>query len=335
VTARAVLIARQSVAAVVVASGIGLVAVHARAAAESQAPTATAQTPAPAGQQPSFRAGVDLVSLNVTVTDGTRYVTDLQGENFSVFEDGVKQDVTFFSRTNLPIALVMLLDTSASMELKLPVAQEAAIGFARRLRSQDLAEVIDFDSRVVVLQNFTSKANELEQAIRKTSAGGSTSMFNAVYIALKDLKKVVARNSEEIRRQAIVILSDGQDTSSLLPFEEVLDLAKRSETSIYSIGLRADESSTGGTKAFNEAEFDLRQFAQQTGGRAFFPNQISELNGIYTQISDELSSQYTVGYTSRNPRKDGGWRRVVVRVDRPNAVARTKLGYFAPSAPRS
>ena len=334
-TARAVLIARQSVAAVVVASGIGLVAVHARAAAESQTPTATAQTPAPAGQQPSFRAGVDLVSLNVTVTDGTRYVTDLQGENFSVFEDGVKQDVTFFSRTNLPIALVMLLDTSASMELKLPVAQEAAIGFARRLRSQDLAEVIDFDSRVVVLQNFTSKANELEQAIRKTSAGGSTSMFNAVYIALKDLKKVVARNSEEIRRQAIVILSDGQDTSSLLPFEEVLDLAKRSETSIYSIGLRADESSTGGTKAFNEAEFDLRQFAQQTGGRAFFPNQISELNGIYTQISDELSSQYTVGYTSRNPRKDGGWRRVVVRVDRPNAVARTKLGYFAPSAPRS
>src|SRR4029079_2514350 len=125
---------------------------------------------------------------------------------------------------------VMLLDTSASMELKLPVAQEAATGFARRLRSQDLAEVIDFDSRVVVLQNFTSKANELEQAIRKTSAGGSTSMFNAVYIALKDLKKVVARNSEEIRRQAIVILSDGQDTSSLLPFEEVLDLAKRSET---------------------------------------------------------------------------------------------------------
>ena len=334
-TARAVLIARQSVAAVVVTSGIGLVAVHTRAAAESQTPTATAQAPAPAGQQPSFRAGVDLVSLNVTVTDGTRYVTDLQGENFSVFEDGVKQDVTFFSRTNLPIALVMLLDTSASMELKLPVAQEAAIGFARRLRPQDLAEVVDFDSRVVVLQSFTSKANELEQAIRKTSAGGSTSMFNAVYIALKDLKKVVARNSEEIRRQAIVVLSDGEDTSSLLPFEEVLDLAKRSETSIYCIGLRADELSSGGTKAFNEAEFDLRQIAQQTGGRAFFPNQTSELNGIYTQISDELSSQYTVGYTSRNPRKDGGWRRVVVRVDRPNAVARTKLGYFAPSAPRS
>ena len=127
------------------------------------------------------------------------------------------------------------------MDTKLPTAQEAAIGFAKRLREQDLAEVIDFDSRVVVLQNFTNSAAELEQAIRRTSAGGSTSMYNAVYIALKDLKKVVARNVEEIRRQAIVVLSDGEDTSSLLPFEEVLDLAKRSETAIYTIGLREND----------------------------------------------------------------------------------------------
>ena len=282
-------------------------------------------------QAPSFRAGVDIVSLNVTVTDGTaRYVTDLQAGDFSVFEDGVKQDVTLFSRTNLPIALAVLLDTSASMENKLPVAQEAAIGFARRLRPQDLAEVIDFDSRVVVLQTFTNNAAELEQAIRKTSAGGSTSMFNAIYIALKDLKKVVAKNVDEIRRQAIVVLSDGEDTSSLLPFEEVLDLAKRSETAVYTIGLKADDAGPG-TKGFKEAEFVMRQFAQETGGRAFFPTQVTELAGIYGQISEELSSQYTVGYTSRNPRRDGGWRRVIVRVDRPSAVARTKLGYFAPT----
>src|SRR4029079_8149885 len=111
------------------------------------------------------------------------------------------------SKTNLPVALAILLDTSGSMELKLPVAQEAAAGFAKRLRPQDLAEVIDFDSRVVVLQGFTNKVNELESAIKKTSAGGSTSMFNAIYIALKDLKKVVARNTEEIRRQAIIVLS--------------------------------------------------------------------------------------------------------------------------------
>jgi Ca-activated chloride channel family protein len=290
-------------------------------------PPATPQRPAP-----SFKAGVDLVSLNVTVTDSAaRYVTDLQQEDFQVFEDGVLQEVTFFNKTNLPIALGLLLDTSASMETRLPIAQEAAIGFAKKLRPQDLAEIIDFDSRVLILQAFTNKASDLEQAIRKTAAGGSTSMYNAIYIALKDLKKVVATNVDEIRRQAIVVLSDGEDTSSLLPFEEVLDLAKRSETAIYAIGLRSSEVGGSSNKGFKEAEFVLRQLSQETGGRTFFPTQASELPAIYGQISDELSSQYTVGYTSRNAKRDGAWRRVVVRVNRPNAVPRTKQGYFAPT----
>jgi Ca-activated chloride channel family protein len=317
-------------------------------AAPQQAPTqqppptpqAPPQQPAPAapppgqgsGQQP-FRVGVELVSLNVIVSDASgHYVTDLEPENFSVFEDGVKQDVSFFNKTNLPIALCVLLDTSASMDTKLQTAQEAAIGFAKRMREQDLTEVIDFDSRVVVLQPFTNRAGELEQAIRRTSAGGSTSLYNAVYIALKDLKKVMAKNVDEIRRQAIVVLSDGEDTSSLLPFEEVLDLAKRSETAIYTIGLRSSENASTASKGFREAEFVLRQLSQQTGGRAFFPNHVNELAGVYGQISDELSSQYTIGYSSKNPKRDGSWRRVVVRIDRPSTSARTKQGYFAPSA---
>ena len=302
----------------------------------AQQPPASQQPPAqPAVPQrpPSFRLGVELVSLNVTVTDGSaRYVTDLETDDFSVFEDGVKQEVTFFNKTNLPIALALLLDTSASMETKLQTAQEAAIGFGRRLRPQDLAEVVDFDSRVTVLQTFTSNFADIEQAIRKTSAGGSTSLYNAVYIALKDLKKIVAKNVEEIRRQAIVLLSDGEDTSSLLPFEEVLDLSKRSETAIYAIGLRASEGPSTATKGFKEAEFVLRQLAQETGGRAFFPSQIGELITVYDQISNELSSQYTLGYTPRNPRRDGAWRNIVVRVNRPNVSARTKRGYFAPTA---
>jgi Ca-activated chloride channel family protein len=305
----------------------------------AQTPTPQ-QTPAPqqpaVPQQPSFRAGVDIVSLNVIVTEGNtnKYVTDLTQDDFSVFEDGVKQDVTFFTKTNLPIALALLLDTSASMDTKLSTAQDAAIGFARRLRQQDLGEVIDFDSRVVVLQTFTNSAAELEQAIQKTAAGGSTALYNAIYIALKDLKKAVAKNVEEIRRQAIVVLSDGEDTSSLLPFEEVLDLSKRSETAIYAIGLRSTENASLQSKGFKEAEFVLRQLALETGGRAFFPNQLQDLANVYGQISDELSSQYTVGYSSRNPKRDGSWRRVVVRTNRPNTTARTKQGYFAPTAPR-
>jgi Ca-activated chloride channel family protein len=130
------------------------------------------------------------------------------------------------------------------------------------------------------------------------------------------------------------VLSDGEDTSSLLPFEEVLDLSKRSETAIYAIGLRSTENASLQSKGFKEAEFVLRQLALETGGRAFFPNQLQDLANVYGQISDELSSQYTVGYSSRNPKRDGSWRRVVVRTNRPNTTARTKQGYFAPTAPR-
>jgi Ca-activated chloride channel family protein len=277
-----------------------------------------------------FRAGVELVSLNVTVADNTgRFITDLNQEDFQVFEDGAKQDVTFFTRSQLPIALALLLDTSASMDTKLSTAQEAAIGFARRLRTQDLASVVDFDSRVIILQPFSNDGPALEKAIRDTSAGGSTSLYNAVYIALNEMKKLRARSVEEIRRQAIVVLSDGEDTSSLLPFEEVLELAKRSVTGIYAIGLRSKEPRV--MSSFNEADFVLKSLSQETGGRAFFPRAVSELDAIYSQIADELSSQYTVGYTSKNPRRNGAWRRIVLRVNRPNAIPRTKQGYYAPT----
>ena len=154
---------------------------------------------------------------------------------------------------------------------------------------------------MVILQTFTNNSGELEQAIRRTSAGGSTSMYNAVYIALKDLKKVVATNVEEIRRQAIVLLSDGEDTSSLLPFEEVLDLAKRSETAIYAIGLRSSESGSSASRGFKEAEFVLKQLLRKPAAGRFSSTRSASSAAIYSQISDELSSQYTVGLHVEEP----------------------------------
>jgi len=287
---------------------------------------------APQSQRPEiFKATVDLVSLNVTVVDSqNHYLTDMNEEEFSVFEDGAKQELSFFNRTSLPIALSLLMDTSASMESRLPIAQEAAIGFARKLRPQDLAQLVDFDSRVEITQDFTNNVAALEKAIRATAAGGSTSLHNALYISLKELAKIKAKSQDDIRRRAIVVLSDGEDTSSLVSYEEVLDLAKRSETAIYAIGLQPRDTTQ--SKGFREAEFVLRQFAQETGGRAFFPSRAEDLKDVYGQIADELSSQYSLGYASKNARRDGGWRRIVVQVARPNAVARTKRGYYAPSA---
>jgi Ca-activated chloride channel family protein len=290
----------------------------------------SAQPPSADRQRPAFRAGVDIVSLNTTVMDGANhYVTDLEIKEFSVFEDGVKQDVTFFTRRQQPIALSLLLDSSASMEDKMTTVQTAAINFVKRLKANDLAQVIDFDSRVEVRQGFTANQGELEVAIQQTAPGGSTSLHNAIYIALKELRKIRAVSEEDIRRQALIVFSDGEDTSSLVPFEEVLDLAKRSETAIYTIALRGADTQT---KGFREAEFVMRQLAQETGGRSFFPAKVEDLSNVYSQIADELASQYTLGYTSKNGRRDGAWRRIVVQVARAGVVPRTKKGYYAPAA---
>jgi Ca-activated chloride channel family protein len=284
-----------------------------------------------AAQGQAFRGGVELVSLNVTVTDtANRFVTDLAPGGFSVYEDGVKQDVTFFNRTNLPIAVSLLVDTSASMEDKMNTVHVAASGFAQRLRAQDLGQLIDFNTRVTIAFPFTNTIADLQKAINATVAGGSTALYNAVYIALRELKKTHARTSDEIRRQAIILLSDGEDTSSLVSFDEVMDLAKRSETSVYAIGIRSNDP--GIRKGFQEAEYVLRQLTSQTGGRVFFPATIADLPAVYDQISQELSSQYMIGYSSKNAKRDGAWRRVVVRVDRPDLFARTKLGYYGPTS---
>lgn len=277
-----------------------------------------------------FRSGVDIVSLSVTVTDAqNHYLTDLEQGDFTVLEDGARQELLYFSKANLPIALSLLIDTSASMEERLLVAQNAAVGFAHRIREQDLAQVIDFDSRVQIAQPFTADKAALEAAIRGTASGGSTSLYNAIYIALRELKKVRTTKQEEVRRDAIIVLSDGEDTTSLVSFEEVMELAKRSETSIYTIGLQPREPAY--VKGFREAEFVLRQLAQETGGRAFFVQKAEELTGVYGQIADELSSQYSLGYASKNAKRDGAWRKLAVQVARANAVTRTRRGYYGPA----
>jgi len=282
----------------------------------------------PPQQAPAFRAGIDVVSLNVTVIDGAhKYITDLEPSEFSVFEDGIKQDITFFNRRQQPIALSLLLDSSASMEEQLTTLQTTATNFVHRLKPNDLAQIIDFDSRVEIRQGFTSNQPELEAAIHEMTAGGSTSLFNAIYIALRELGKVRAVREEEIRRQALILFTDGEDTSSLVSFDEVLDLAKRSETTIYTIALRGADV---GAKGFREAEFVLRTLAQETGGRAFFPMKIEDLSAVYSEIADELSSQYILGYISTNSKRDGTWRRVDIRISRPSLTPRTKKGYYGP-----
>ena len=281
-------------------------------------------------QGPSFHGGVDVVAVNVTVTDGARhYLTNLGPQDFLIFEDGRQQEPTFFQKTGVPLALTLALDTSASMDLSLPIAQKAAIGFVRELAPVDVASLIDFNSHVLVRQGFTTDREVLGRAIRQTTAGGSTALFNALYIALRELNKTIRdEDPAQPRRRAIVVLSDGDDTSSLVTFDELLDVAARSDTAIYAIGLGGGEAPR---KGFQDGQFVLRHLTQQTGGRAFFPLDAKELAGIYREIRAELSSQYLLAYESNNPRRDGQFRHIAIRVQQPGAAARARAGYYAPS----
>ena len=281
-----------------------------------------------------YRGGTDLVLLSVTVTDGAgRHVPGLQREDFRIYEDGVPQEIAHFSSQPEPISLSLLIDTSTSMEMerKLTLAQQAASGFVSRLGPGDVAQIIDFDSQTKILAPFTGDKAELDRALRLTKAGGSTSLYNAIYTSLSELRRLRGQSGREARRQAIVLLSDGEDTASLVSDEQVLELAKKSEINIYAISLRPNRASDRQRQAFSQAEYLVNALTRETGGRAFFPSSIGELESVYERIAEELRTLYSVGYVSSNARRDGKWRRIVVRVpDREGITVRHKLGYYAP-----
>jgi Ca-activated chloride channel homolog len=286
-----------------------------------------------------FRTGVDLVALNVTVTDGDQqFVTGLTADHFAVFEDGIQQDVSFFATTNVPIDLAILLDTSASMSDKLLTMQQAAIGFAATMRPGDRVTVVDIKDTVKVLHPLDSDPAGAAAAIKATFARGGTALYNGLYMTLREMVKQ-RKQSDDIRRQAIAVLSDGDDTASLMGFDDVMDVAKQSGIAIYTITLRSPyllkAAAANGQRYFSQSEFGMKSLAQETGARAFFPVTINELAGVYGTIADELAAQYAIGYTSKNPKRDGAFRRVVVRIaDGPGMRARARSGYQSPRAER-
>ncbi len=291
-----------------------------------------AQQPQPAAtpRPLSFGTGIEVINLNVSVVDNqNRYITDLAKPDFAVFEDGVKQDLSLFTHESLPISLSLLIDGSASMADKVPFVQGAATRFIKTLRVQDNAQVIQFNDRITTLHDFTADHELLGGAIRKTAAAGPTALHNAVYVALKELTRL--KKAGELRRLAIVLLTDGEDTSSLITDEQVVDLAKKTEIAIYSISIRENRPQDRDRLSFSQAVHLLTVLSRDTGGQVHFPNSPSELDQVYDRIAEELRTQYSIGYVSSNPRRDGKWRRIVVRTpERGNLQVRHKLGYYAP-----
>jgi Ca-activated chloride channel family protein len=285
-------------------------------------------------QTATFKSGVDMVPLTVTVTDTSgRYITGLTGSDFTVLEDGVEQPVSFFACGDVPVDLALVIDTSVSMRADLPIVQSAASGLVRTLRGSDRGAVIEVKDTAGIPQPFTSDRLLIERSIRALKTSGATALYDGLYVALKEFERE-RRATLQVRRQVLVLLSDGLDTKSHLAFEDVMDLERRVGVNIYVIALRGDAALTPRARqdgSILEAEFTMGAVARESGGRSFFPKDARELPEIYAAIAQELASQYDLGYSPVRPGGNGAFRRVAVRMPpHTNAVARTRGGYYAP-----
>jgi Ca-activated chloride channel homolog len=278
-----------------------------------------------------FQTGIDVVALAVTVTDPSqKIVGNLQRTDFAVYEDGVEQDLAYFETGDVPLDLALLIDTSASMEGKLGFVRKAATGFTSTLRPGDRASVISFNNRVNVMQGFTEDVPAITRAIGRITANGGTALYNALYITLKEYAREL-RKDDVVRRRAIVLLTDGEDTASLMSYDELLREAKREAITVYTIGLRGNDMTPAAREKhhFSQTDFLLKSLASETGALAFFPQREGELSVAYSAIGKELAEQYALGYVSKNPARTGAYRRVSIQiVNRPDCRPRARTGYL-------
>jgi Ca-activated chloride channel homolog len=290
----------------------------------------TAMSSAPLAQ---FRSGIQMVPLTVTVTNRVgRPVSGLTSSQFTILEDGARQTLSYFSTVESPVDVAFLLDTSSSMNRELPLAREAACGLARRLRPGDRGAVAGVAETMFEAQPLTPDVASVERAIRSIHASGATAIYEAVYIRMREFERS-SRNVSELRRRAIVLLSDGLDNASRIEFDDLLDSVRRSDVVIYIIlldrDLRNAMGSSEGASAV-QADFAMRSLARDSGGRMFTPQSGAELSGIYDTIAYELGNQYVLGYIPTRQDSDGSFRRIAVHVRHPDAAqARTRAGYYA------
>ena len=276
-------------------------------------------------QREPIRVEVEAVNVLVTVHDKTtrKFITDLGVDDFSIIEEGVYQRITNFSQQiNLPLTIALCIDTSSSVKIKLGFEKEAAIDFLFTvMQPRDRVLLLEFDTGVTLLHDFTSNPNDIVGEIRRLKAGGGTSLYDAIYLISE--QKMLAEKG----RKTLVILSDGADLTSQHTFQEALELGHKAEVSIYAIS-----TTRFGADIDHEGDNVLKQMAESTGGRAFFPYTAKQLTSSFKLINEELRSQYNLAYVPTNKAKDGRFRRLKVRVRRDDVIIRHRKGYFAPRA---
>jgi VWFA-related protein len=274
---------------------------------------------------------VNLVVLHATVLDERgRFVPDLKPENFRVFEDKVEQGLAVFKREDIPVSVGLVIDNSGSMRDKREKVNAAALTFVKTSNPQDEVFVVNFNDDFYLDKDFTSDINELKEALERIDARGSTALYDAIVGSLDHLKKGTRD------KKVLLVVTDGEDNASRIgggdrrrALERTMLEAQKSDAAIYTVGLLGTERKRDARRA-REA---LTRLAQDSGGLAFFPETMQEVEPVCTQIAHDLRNQYTLGYYPTNTRKDGTFRAVQLAVIPPRGrgklTVRTRTGYYA------
>ncbi len=277
------------------------------------------------GKNYVLHAEVEEVVLNCTVLEGNRLVPDLKKEDFKVFEDGVQQKIVSFQHTDLPVSIAMVVDNSGSMSRKRPSVNKAALDLIQASNPQDEAFVVNFSDEAFIDQDFTSDVNKLRDGLGHIESRGGTALYDAV-VASAD--KLVADAKRP--KQVLILITDGEDNASTLGLEQTIYRVQQlSGPVIYSIGLLfGDEMSRSEIKHAHRA---LEMLSTETGGIAFFPKNIEQIDQIAAEVARDIRNQYTIGYHSTKPTSEPGFRRVEVTAEAKGygkLTVRTRTGYY-------
>jgi Ca-activated chloride channel family protein len=291
--------------------------------------TTTADKPQTAPKSPTLKVDVDLVLVNATVTDPqNRYVTGLEKEHFQIWEDKLEQKIEYFSAEDVPISLGVIFDVSGSMKDKISTARDAAVTFLKTGNPEDEYFLVEFANRPEVAEDFTTDVSRLQNRLLFAPAKGMTAMYDSVYLGLEKLRE------GDNPKKALLLITDGEDNRSRYTFSNVKDFVKEQDVQIYSIGIVDDFNSQLGSGHTGRAM--IEELSDLTGGRAFFPDSVYDLEDICTKIAVELKNQYVIGYNSTNAAKDGKWRKLRLKINPPKGLphlnVRSKSGYYAPLA---
>lgn len=302
-----------------------------RAAVLAAFALAASYTSPSAQQQPTFRAETDLVSFGVTVTDRRgAFLSDLAADDFEIVEDGRVQTLKHFARGDDAVAapvehVGLLLDTSGSMIEDIQMARTAAVRFLNTLSEAKDITLVDFDTEVRLAKYGQEDFPRLVERIRGRKPEGMTAMYDALGLYLDSA-------SQDTGRTVLVIFTDGGDTRSTLRFSDAMTLIRASTVTIYAVGFVENQRSSDR----NQQRLQLSQMAAESGGEAFFPLSLKQVDEAYDKILAQIRAQYTLGFISSNAAQDGAWRKVEIKVRRPglrDLRVKTRKGYFGPYRP--